>query len=508
MSATECVIYTRVSTEEQEREGYSIDAQLTLLREYALRKRLQVMEEFVDSETARSTGRTGFNRMRKYLIDNPESGIILVEKTDRLSRNQRDYLDLDVEHTGLEIHFVREGRIFSRESSPTEFFNVDIQLAQAAFVSRNISAEAKKGMRAKAEMGLWPSYAPIGYINADAAQARIIVPDPVRAPLIRKLYERYATGTVSIAKLVQYAQAMGLTSRSNHRLSTSTVHRMLTNPIYMGDFIWRGQQYTGQHEPIVNADLWHRVQDTLAGRKRQKTRHKRRKFAFSGLIQCGTCGCSIVGERKKEKYNYYHCTEYRKKHPEPWMKEAELDRHFSDLLGKLTVDQKVIEWIVDTLRDETEEAFQAHQGAIERFKVQKDRLRSRLNVAYDDRLDGRIDTSTYDTKAEEINSEIARLDRAINELGTTPDTDLPTTARETLELAQEAHNMFVTAPSSEKCELLRELLSNCILTKGELDTKLTHVYAMIADTNAVWMEKKAAGAENLDIRSTWYPVRD
>ena len=122
----ECVVYARVSTEEQEREGFSIDAQLGLLRAYALRKHLRIVEEFIDSETARITGRTGFNNMRDYLSSHTSCTAILVEKTDRLSRNQRDFLDLDLEHSSLEIHFVREGRIFSCQSSPTEFFNVDI----------------------------------------------------------------------------------------------------------------------------------------------------------------------------------------------------------------------------------------------------------------------------------------------------------------------------------------------------------------------------------------------
>ena len=90
------VIYARVSSKEQEREGFSIDAQLRLLREYAATLSVPIAHEFVDVETAKQAGRTAFNAMMKEL--KRSRGVLLVEKTDRLYRNLKDWVTLDELH--------------------------------------------------------------------------------------------------------------------------------------------------------------------------------------------------------------------------------------------------------------------------------------------------------------------------------------------------------------------------------------------------------------------------
>src|SRR2546427_3120893 len=88
---TTAVIYARVSSKEQDREGFSIPAQLKLLRGYAEVSAIAVMREFTDVETAKESGRAGFNEMLKFLKQNPACRVLLVEKTDRLYRNLKDW---------------------------------------------------------------------------------------------------------------------------------------------------------------------------------------------------------------------------------------------------------------------------------------------------------------------------------------------------------------------------------------------------------------------------------
>jgi site-specific DNA recombinase len=260
-------IYARVSTTEQEKEGFSIPAQLKMLREYAVKHDFSIAQEYCDSETARTTGRTGFTAMLAYMGEHSECHVILVEKTDRLTRNMKDYIALDVEKSGIEIHFVRDGKIMSRESSPSDHFIQDIEIAQAAYISRNISSEAKKGMRAKAEAGFYPSFAPLGYMNVTGANGvKIIQPDSAVAPLIIQMFEKYAIGGISIRELASDLHRNGLLTRKGKRLSTSTVHKMLSYPIYRGKFLWNGIEYTGNHEPLISSSLWYSVQDMLGER--------------------------------------------------------------------------------------------------------------------------------------------------------------------------------------------------------------------------------------------------
>ncbi|MEE8115305.1 MAG: recombinase family protein, partial [Nitrososphaerales archaeon] len=108
------VLYARVSSKEQEQEGYSIPAQVKLLKEYARKKSLKVVEEFTDAESAKQTGRKAFEEMLRYFKKHPKVKTLLVEKTDRLYRNNKDASRL--EELGVDIHLVKEGIIVCEDS--------------------------------------------------------------------------------------------------------------------------------------------------------------------------------------------------------------------------------------------------------------------------------------------------------------------------------------------------------------------------------------------------------
>src|SRR5579871_5576279 len=146
---TRVVLYARVSSKEQREEGYSIEAQLRLLRDYAGKQAFVVTEEFVDVESASKSGRTGFNAMLGYLRKHPSCRVILVEKTDRLYRNLKDYATLDVKDWGLSIHLVKEGEVLSPDSRSTQQFVHGIKVLVARNYSQNLGEEAIKGMTEK-----------------------------------------------------------------------------------------------------------------------------------------------------------------------------------------------------------------------------------------------------------------------------------------------------------------------------------------------------------------------
>src|SRR5437016_1817729 len=114
------VVYARVSSKEQEKEGFSIPAQLKLLKDYAAARGFAVAKEYVDVETAKQTGRTAFGEMIGHLKARRSIRILLVEKTDRLYRNLKDWVTVD--DLEVEIHFVKEGVVLSRGSRSSEKF--------------------------------------------------------------------------------------------------------------------------------------------------------------------------------------------------------------------------------------------------------------------------------------------------------------------------------------------------------------------------------------------------
>jgi site-specific DNA recombinase len=159
----QAVIYARVSSKEQEKEGFSIPAQLKLLKEYAAAQGFVVAQEYVDVETAKQTGRTAFGEMVGYLKEHPTIRVMLVEKTDRLYRNLKDWVTVD--ELDVEIHFPKEGVVLSRDSRSSEKFVHGIKVLMAKNYIDNLSEEARKGMQEKAEQGIWPTKSPLGYRN-------------------------------------------------------------------------------------------------------------------------------------------------------------------------------------------------------------------------------------------------------------------------------------------------------------------------------------------------------
>ena len=173
--SSQAALYARVSSKEQEREGYSIPAQRKLLRSYAQRQDYQVVREFVDVETAKQSGRTQFSRMARFLQEHPQVRILLCEKTDRLYRNFKDYVTID--ELEVTLVFVKEGSVLNRQSRSHVF----------------------------------PAYAPLGYRH-ERGRKRIML-DLKRAPLIREMFERYAAGSTSMRALEAHLALAGLVTR-------------------------------------------------------------------------------------------------------------------------------------------------------------------------------------------------------------------------------------------------------------------------------------------------------
>lgn len=118
----------------------------------------------------------------------------------------------------------------------------------------NLSEEVQKGLRTKAGQGLFPSFAPLGYVNTiDAEGTRVIVPDPVLGPVVSSLFIWFATGEYSIKSLAKKAYAEGFRFRkSQGKIPAATLHKFLRKRIYTGAFDYGGKQYQGTHVPLVS----------------------------------------------------------------------------------------------------------------------------------------------------------------------------------------------------------------------------------------------------------------
>ena len=498
----QAVLRARVSSKDQEKEGFSIPAQLRLLREYASENGMTIVREFVDAETSKEAGRASFNEMIKFLKKHPSVRVLLVEKTDRLYRNIKDWVTID--DLGLEIHFVKENVILSPDSRSSEKFMHGIKVLMAKNYVDNLSEETKKGLLEKAEQAIYPSYAPLGYRNVVGANGKkIIEPDPDVASIIIKIFEWYATGNYTLEEVTQKATAAGLVSRGKKgAVSKSNIHKLLRKRIYTGDFDWNGKTYRGSHQPLITCELFEHVQQILDARFEGKHRKVIHDFAFSGLIRCGHCGCSLLSEIKKGRYVYYHCSGYKGKCPEPYTREEVLENCFSDILRDLVFDDDVMKWVTEALRQSHEDEKRFRDQSISRLQAEYTKLQNRLDKIYEDKVDGVISAEFFERKSREWFAEQSKLLRQIEEHQAANQTYITEGVR-LLEVARRAYGLFQKQPPREKRRLLNFVVSNSSWKGGELTATFRQPFDMLAVANSAWKTKKAAGTGPDGLSEIW-----
>jgi site-specific DNA recombinase len=448
------VSYARVSSREQEREGYSIPAQRKLLAEYARTRGFRIEQEFIDVESAKNPGRKEFSKMVRLLETDGDCRVVLVEKTDRLYRNRTDALAFEslIEKRGAEIHLVKEARVIGKDSRSQDKFMHDIHVAVAKHYVENLKEEVKKGMREKAEQGIYPGRAPFGYRNNSIT--RSIDVDPDRASIVKRIFELYASGAHSLVTLRK-----AVLNELGTKLSRAYLETLLKNRFYLGYFIWQGIEYKGQHVALISADLFARAQAAFA--RRNKPKYRKHDFAFAGLLLCAHDGCTVTCELQKGKYVYYRCSHGRGKCSLPYMREQDVSERLGELLKGIYVPETIAQSIVNSLQADGEQAESARQQRMNAIQQRLAALRARMDQMYEDKLDGKIDQEFWTRKMNEWREQERALEAELSALSNPVTQDHVLTVKRIFELANRAYFLYLTRNTAERGELLKSVLLNC-----------------------------------------------
>ncbi len=458
----QAVLYARVSSREQEREGFSIPAQQACLKKYANDNGFAIVQEFIDVETAKKTGRTAFTQLLALLKKKgAKAPVVLVEKTDRLYRNLKDWVALD--EMRVDVHFVKEGIVVSEESRSSEKFIHGIKVLMAKNYVDNLSEEVKKGMHQKCEEGHYPGMAPIGYLNVREGGRSLLAVDPERGLLVRNLFDLYDRGEHSIDDLAEYAQQSGLRGKKGGLLGAAVIHNALRNPLYAGQFHWGGKSYVGNDPALITWTLFERVQARLDGHP--YTRGRSHDFAFSGLVTCGHCGGAITAEIKKEKYVYYHCSTRCQR--EAFVSEAKLAAMFAAAVRPLKLPEDVREAFLASLKDSRRDIEVDVRARTVAAQARLERVTRLINAAYEDKLEGRIDDAFFNSKRSEWEGQRAEAAEEIQRLTRVSAKSLDT-AIYVFELANRAYDLLISREPRDQRRLLEILLSNSVLAEGKL----------------------------------------
>ena len=475
------VLYARVSSNEQEKHGFSIPAQIKFLREYAQKHDFVIVKEFSESETAKQAGRTEFNNMVKFVKTSKDVKTILVEKTDRLYRNFKDYVKLEDED--LEIHLVKENEIIGKNAPSHTKLTHGFKLLIAKNYIDNLREETMKGMREKAEQGIFPNRAPYGYKNIRNQQGKNdIAVDEVNAPFIRRAFEIYSSGNVSIEDTSQQLLDEGFLYRTySRRIPRSALELILKNPFYTGKFRFRGEIMDGKHTPLISEKLFKKVQDAF--KKDGKSLYKKHSFLLGNLLTCGSCGCSIVGEIKKKKYIYYHCSwghgksncENRK-----YYNEQELLSQLDNAIKAIDISTELKDEILECMQELNEKEQIYHKENLSRLNATATRLRNEISAIYQDKLDGVISLEQWQVENEIRQQKLTAVKIQIDAFDTTNNKFMDE-VNSIIELANGLYSKYLSGSDTLKVKILKTVLSNSTLNGGTVVYTYKKPFCYIAE---------------------------
>ena len=461
-------IYARKSSESEDRQILSIDSQVRELRQHAVREGLNVTQVFTETKSAKSPGRPVFNELFT-LVQKGKIDAVLCWKLDRLARNPVD--------GGAVIWAMEERKIASIHTPQRAFANtgndkfwMQLEFGMAKKYVDDLSDNVKRGIRAKIEQGWRSGLPPLGYLND--RNARTIVKDPERFPLIRRMWDLMLTGKHTPPQILAIATSQwGLRTRTFKRkggnpLTRSAVYSLFQNPFYYGALVQNGEYYQGKHPQMVRISEFDRVQELLG--VNTNPRGQKRTFAFTGLIKCGECGAAITAEYKRNRqgreYVYYHCT---KRKPgitcaQRVIEVRELERQIADVLGTFTITTKARDWAIARIREFRDEEAEKDKVGFASQNRRYAACKRELLDLIDLKLRGLLSDDEYLAKKRQLEEERAQLQELLEDTDGRF-TDVLNRCIEVFDFASQAKTLFENGSLEDKRAVLRFTGSNLVL---------------------------------------------
>jgi site-specific DNA recombinase len=451
------VIYARKSSESEERQILSIEAQLTELQEYSAKEKLEIIASFQEAQTAKEPGRMKFAEMLSFLQAGKADGIISWHP-DRLARNSID--------GGQIVYLLDTGKIkdlkfptFWFENTPQGKFILNIAFGQSKYYVDNLAENIKRGHRAKLRRGIYPSFAPLGYINNH--RTRDIDINPEKAPLIRRSFELYATGKYTLKQIARALKDLGLRSYKGNVLAVSCVQRMLSKPFYYGLFEFKGETYQGTHKPIISKKLFDKCQEVMKDRGHTKTRKAERTFPFRGLFTCGECGCAITAETQKG-HNYYRCTKKKTACSQKYVREELLTEQVKNFLQKVSLSSQDTEKVLHELDNDEQKAKSSNQSVLRNFKNEAIDISIKLDKLLSAYLDEIVSAEEYASQKQKLLARKVECKEEISEIESGSVSWLEP-ARVFVKTLNQADKLLSSGDKSEMATFLKQIGSNHIL---------------------------------------------
>lgn len=476
-AADKYFIYARKSSENEDRQMASIDAQVSELRELAKDKKLNVVEVFEESRSAKAPGRPVFNDMLMRISSGEATGI-LCWKLNRLARNPIDGGNIS---WMLQENVIEHIQTYGRDyKSDDNVLMMQVEFGVANQFIRDLRTDTKRGLKAKAERGWYPAWATIGYMHNPYKNKgdKEIVKDPERYDLVRKIWDLMLTGAYTPPQVLKIAtEEWGLLNRKEKAVSKSNIYRILSDPFYYGVFEYpkgSGNWYQGKHDPMVTREEFESVQDILGGK--HNTRPKTYNFPYKGPIICGECGAMITAENKVKRqkngierhYVYYHCT--KRKDPncsQKVIEEKKLEKQIAKSMLSIDIPEEFFNWAMTRLKEDNNREVKARKKIILNQQQKLGDLLQKIDNLIDLRASQEISAEEFKTRKAKLLQEKSRQESLVRNTNERT-TEWFNNAEKYLTFAEDAYKRFKNGSLRTRKEMLFMLGSNLKLVDKKL----------------------------------------
>jgi site-specific DNA recombinase len=496
-------IYSRKSSEDDDRQALSIVAQLSELNAIAEKNELAIVDVLTESRSAKEPGREVFNDMLRR-IEAGEANAILTWKLDRLARNFDDggrIIGM------LQRGVIQEIRTFEKTYLPTDnVLAIAVEFGMANQYVRDLSVNIRRGIREKVRRGIHSSKAPLGYFNEP--RLRTIEPHPVDFPKLKRILELFATGEYSLTAIQREMTEAGLLGhRSKQPLTLSSIEHILRKPFYYGVFNHKGELHQGVHVPMISKKTFDDIQDAL--RTNGKPRHgfrNQKGFLFLNFAKCGSCGYSITGERKIKKsglkFFYYRCTHKNRKQPCDDRDYTRQERFESEVKRNVQLVSLPTEWkekFLARVENWSEESHARTRLVIDGLKSELSSLKSkieRLNTAF---TEGTLNIDEFKEMKNPLVPQRVEIEQKIIALQTSK-ADRLEPLRNWISEANEAQIWAAEENWSKMKSFLLKVGSNRLLRSQTLRVSFKKPWDFLAETNLA----VSATASVVEQNSVWW----
>ena len=473
--------YLRKSSEDKEKQALSIPAQKDKLTE--MFKGLDI--EFVDEEKSAFIpyNRPKFAEMLERIRSGERQGL-LAWHPDRLSRNEVDASSITYMLRTGHIKDLKLATYHFENDSPEGIWMLQMALSQSQYESAKKGRDVKRGLEAKAKMGVRPVPPNIGYMGDKLAEKgnKTTLVDLERFDLVRKMFDLMLTGKYSPPQIVKIAtDEWGLRTRKGKKISRSNIYLLFSNTFYYGEYeypVGTGKWYQGTHKPMITREEYDRIQYLLG--KRGRPRPKSHDIAYRGPIKCGECGAMITAEEKTKHqkngnvhhYTYYHCT--KKKDPncsQGAIEEKELEKQIARELKKLEIPADFKDWALARLKTMHAQEISDREKMYGNQKRSYEASVRKLDNLIDMRANGEITEEEFRNRKQDLLTEKGRQQELLKDTDHRIENWLEVAERG-FNFAEKASSAFAKATEENNVEVKKDIFialgSDLILKDQEL----------------------------------------